>query len=44
MGQKDFDGAEIILGNCFTLQLIISVILIFSVDKYTTNREKNLTL
>lgn len=27
MGEKDYQGAEEILGNCFTLQIIISVIL-----------------
>ena len=27
MGEKNYDGAEEILGNCFTLQIIISVIL-----------------
>lgn len=27
MGQKDYDGAEKILGSCFTLQIVISVVL-----------------
>lgn len=27
MGEKDYDGAEVILGNCFTLQIIISFVL-----------------
>ena len=27
MGEKNYDGAEEILGNCFTLQIIISIVL-----------------